>query len=323
VNRFLKYAPYIFASIFIIFLFLSIEALLRSPFFSRDDGNHKDVKKYHYAFFLPASDYSFFKQLKEGALFATESMDCSITFHEIDADPMSFTMVPFSGVDGIVIYPYTKNERTVENLSRIAQAGIPVVQIENEIIRDETTFFIGTNNFETGKAIGKLVLEAKRDFLNIALVYSDKNPGLMSDGNLIEHGLLSTIGDSLNNLQTEVSSLNPLDAERLTYKLMRQDLPIDVIILTDPNDTLVTVQAIIDMNLVGAIQVIGFGEDERIKEFINKGLVIGTIIRNPYRIGFSAVMALQELSTNGYTSAYVDTGISVITGNVSGDETNE
>ncbi|MDA3812142.1 MAG: substrate-binding domain-containing protein [Spirochaetaceae bacterium] len=322
-NRFFKYAPYIFASIFIVFLFLSIQTLIKSPFFYRDDTDSQIKKTYHYAFFLPASDYSFFKKLKEGALNATESMDCSISFHDIDADPMSFEMVPLTGVDGIGIYPYTKDARTIENLAKIANAGIPIIQIENEIIRDETTFFIGTNNFESGKAIGKLALKARKELLNVALVYSDKNPGLMSDGNLIELGLISTLGDRNTNIQKEKTSLNPLDAERLTYDLIRQKPTIDVIILTDPNDTLVTVQAIIDMNMVGDVQVIGFGEDERIIEFINKGLIIGTIVRNPFRIGFSAVMALQEISTNGYTSAYVDTGISIITGNDQVEVTND
>jgi len=297
--------------------------MFKSPFFVRNNGLSKEEKSNHYAFFLPSSDYSFFKQLKAGALSASESMDCSISFHALDADPMSFEMVPFSGFDGIGIYPYTKDEKTLANLSAISKAGIPVIQIENEIIRDETTFFIGTNNFETGKAIGKLALKSKQDKLNVTLVYSDKNPGMMAEGNLIELGLISTLAETLNNLQTEVTTLNPLDAERLAYELIRQDPAVDVIVLTDPNDTLVTVQAIVDMNLVGSVQIIGFGEDERIKEYIDKGLVLGTIVRNPFRIGFSAVMALQEISTNGYTSAYVDTGISIISSNDLGEVTSD
>lgn len=288
--------------------------MFKSSFFSRESSVSGVEKSHHYAFFLPSSDYSFFKQLKAGALSATESMDCSITFHALDSDPLSFEMVPFSGLDGIGVYAYREDAQTLANLSAISDAGIPVIQIENEIIRDERTFFIGTNNFESGKAIGKLALKSPKEKLNVALVYSDKNPGLLTEANLIELGLISILGDRLANLQNEETSLNPLDAERLTYKLMRQEEAIDVIVLTDPNDTLVTVQAIVDMNLVGEIQVIGFGEDERIKEYINKGLVLGTIVRNPFRIGFSAVMALQEISQNGYTSAYVDTGISIITG---------
>lgn len=297
--------------------------MVKSPFFSRDDTTVLVEKSNHYAFFLPASDYSFFRQLKEGALSASDSMDCSISFHDIDTDPMSFEMVPFSGVDGIGVYPYSNDNKTIENLKRIFEAGIPIIQIENEIIRDETAFFIGTNNFESGKAIGKLAQKSKKEELNIALVYSEKNPGLMTEGNLIELGVISILGERISNLQNEVSNLNPLDAERLTYELLRQEPAVDIIVLTDPNDTLVTVQAIIDMNMVGDVQVIGFGEDERIKDLINKGLVLGSIVRNPYRIGFSAVMALQEIINNGYTSAYVDTGISVITSNKSGEVKND
>lgn len=287
--------------------------MLKSKFFFRSDSEDIEEKSFHYAFFLPASNYSFFTRLKEGAINASDTMDCAITFHEIDADPMSFEMVTLSGVDGIGIYPYSKDNKIIETLEKISSEGIPIIQIENEIIRDETTFFIGTNNFESGKAIAKLALKAKSDKLNIALVFSDKSPGLMSDGNLVELGLNSILNDKINHLQTEVTSMNPLDAERLTYQLMRQKQKIDVIVLTDPNDTLVSVQAIIDMNLVGNVKIIGFGDDEKIQEYIDKEIILGSIIRNPYRIGFSAVMALQELSTNGYTSAFVDTGISVIT----------
>lgn len=297
--------------------------MLKSPFFFIGDSDDKEEKSNHYAFFLPASNYSFFTLLKEGAIRASETMDCAITFHEIDTDSMSFEMVPLSGVDGIGIYPYSKNANIIENLSKISAAGIPIIQIENEIFRDETTFFVGTNNFESGKAIAKLALKAKSNKLNIALVYSDKNPGLMSDGNLLELGLNSILNDKINLLQREFTNMNPLDAERLTYRLMRQEKKIDVIVFTDPNDTLVSVQAIIDMNLVGNVKIIGFGDDKIIQEYIDKELILGSIIKNPYHIGFSAVIALEELSNNGYTSAFVDTGISVLTKDEQGRVTDE
>ena len=266
-------------------------------------------------FFFLHQIMPFFKQLKEGALSAALSMDCSISFHELDKEPLSLEMVPFSGVDGIGVYAYQEDTETLANLAAISDAGIPIIQIENEILRDEKTFFIGTNNFDSGKAIGKLALKSSKEEISLALVYSEKNPGLMTEANLLELGLRSTLGYRIANIQKEQTSLNPLDAEGLTYRLIRQEKAIDVIVLTDPNDTLVTVQAIVDMNLVGEIQVIGFGDDERIKEYIHKGLVLGTIVRDPFLIGFSAVKSLQDICTNGYTSAYVDTGISIITGN--------
>ncbi|MBI9102054.1 MAG: substrate-binding domain-containing protein [Spirochaetales bacterium] len=311
-NKFLKYLPPFFGVVFAVLLILTIKIMFQSPFFNSREETIKDEQRFHFAFFLPESDYSFFRNLKEGAESATESMNCSITFHSIDSDPVSLEMAPFSGLDGVAVYPYKNDEMMLKSLDNIVKAGIPIVQIENEILRNESTFFIGTNNFESGKAIGSLALNAKKDKLNIALIYSDKNPGLMSDDNLIEMGMLSVLGDRLASLETRKTSLNPLDAERLVYELMRKpDLP-DIIVLTDPNDTLVTVQAIIDMNMVGEVQFIGFGDNESIKEYISKDLVLGTIVRNPYRIGYSAVMALKEICTVGYTSAYVDTGISII-----------
>jgi ribose transport system substrate-binding protein len=312
VHRFLKIAPLVFATIALFLVVLTLRLMFLSPFVSPREEDTLKEKSFHFAFFLPSSQYPFFQTLKEGALNATENMDCSISFHDLDSDPLSLDMVPYSGVDGIGIYAPVDDEYIRKALGHIAQAGIPIVQIENEVLRDETTFFIGTNNFESGKAIGSLAEDAKLGLLNIALIYSDKNPGFLSEGNLVEMGLVTVLGPRLNHLITDRTSSNPLDGERLTYELMLEAPSIDIIVLTNPMDTLVTVQAVIDLNLVGEVQIIGFGDDPTIMEYIEKGLLLGTIVRNPHRIGFSAVMALQEISTMGYTSAYVDTGLSVI-----------
>lgn len=286
--------------------------MVLSPFYSESDISRLDERGAHYAFFLPAQDSSFFKQIKEGAIRATETMDCSISFFSIDNDSVSLDMVPFLGFDGICLYPYGMDKDLINAINKISKAGIPIIQLENEMVRDESTFFIGTNNFDSGKSIGKLALLAKKELYNIVMIYSDKNPGLLSGRSLVEMGLKSIIGDKIDNFYSRKTNLNPLDAERLAYEIVRNSPEIDLIVLSDPNDTLVAVQAIIDNNLVGKVQIIGFGEDERILEYISKDIILGTIVRNPFRIGFSAVLALQEIENNGYTSAYVDTGINII-----------
>lgn len=286
--------------------------MVQSPFISRNGSLAAEEMKFHYAFFLPAEDNSFFSRLREGAIDAASSRDCAISFHPIDSDPLSFEMARYSGFDGFGLYLYEKDKSKLQYLSEILGVGIPVVQIENEVIQGSGSFFIGTNNFDVGKGIGQLALNTGIDRLNMVLVYSKKNPGVMSDRNLVEMGLKSVLGDKLSGLSTEETSLNPLDTGMLAYDLLKKKPSIDIIVLTDPNDTLMTVQAIIDMNLVGMVQIIGFGEHETIKSYIEKDMILGSIVRNPYRIGFSTVMALKEISLNGYTSAYVDTGITIL-----------
>ena len=293
-------------------LLLVISILINSSFFKFEDDGKKEKRTFHYAFFLPESDFSFFTEIKSGALKAAETMDCAISFHPVDTE--SLKSAPFIGVDGIGIYPTEKSEEMTDYLLQMAEAGIPVIQIENEVLRDESTFYIGTNNFETGKAIGKLAAGVEFKELYIAVIYSEKNPGLLADRNLVEMGIRSQLGGRTVHLQNEKTSLNPLDAERVIYRLMNQQKQLDIVVLTDPSDTLVSTQAIIDMNRVGNVYVVGFGDDRRIIDYIEKDIIIGTIFRNPERIGFNAVMTLTELNTKGYTSAYVDTGINTIPG---------
>ncbi len=313
-NKIIKILALLFGISFIVLLFFSVRLLLQSPFVSENNKNAAEEKMYHYAFFLPAENSSYFSRLKEGAIEAAESRGCAISFHSIDSDPLSFEMARYSGFDGFGLYLYEKDRSKLQYVSEILKEGFPVVQIENEIIQGTDSIFIGTNNFDVGKGIGQLALDTGIDKLNMVLVYSKKSPGVLSDRNLVEMGLKTVLGNKLSVLNTEETSLNPLATGMLAYDLLRKDPSIDIIALTDANDTLMTVQTIIDMNLVGKVQIIGFGEHETIKSYIEKGVLLGSIVRNPYRIGFSTVMALKELNTNGYTSAYADTGITILSG---------
>jgi ribose transport system substrate-binding protein len=99
------------------------------------------------------------------------------------------------------------------------------------------------------------------------------------------------------------TNLNPLDGEELLYRLLRSNpaLPenINVIVFTDSNDTIAAAQTLIDMNLEGRIQIIGFGDDPGIQENIRKGVIACSIVTNPDRIGYEAVRSLSSLRRTG------------------------
>jgi ribose transport system substrate-binding protein len=310
-NKFLKIFTPVFGLVFVVILVLTIRTILSSPFLAKEDQK-QEKEKNHFAFFLPAVEYSFFQNIKQGAMETAESLNCAISFYDIDSNPQSLEMAPFMGVNGVAVYIYKEDDAIIESMSRLVAAGIPIVQIENDVLTSPQSFFIGTNSFDSGKAIGKLASKISGRSINAVIVYSDKNPGFMSDANLLEMGMKTILGSRLKDLHSRRTSHNPLDAEKLTYEMLQQKNKIDLIILTDPNDTLVTVQAIIDMNMVGRVQIIGFGEDDAIRDYMEKGIILGSVARNPYQIGLNAVIALQEINENGFTSAYVDTGISIL-----------
>jgi len=87
------------------------------------------------------------------------------------------------------------------------------------------------------------------------------------------------------------------------------------VIFTDANDTIAAAQVLIDMNLVGRVALVGFGDDPGILGFIRKGVVGGSIAVAPGHIGYEAVRSLAALVTTGYTTGSLDTGITIIGGN--------
>jgi ribose transport system substrate-binding protein len=307
----MKFLTPFFALVFLVLLALNVKYMLSNPFVVDTKGS-ETIRSAHFAFFLPEADYSFFEELRKGALYAAQLMDCAISFHPIDKDPLSLEMARYTGIDGLAVYPYQKDEKLLASMIKIYDSGIPIVQIENQVLIKPKSVFIGTNSFDFGKAIGRLTLRSEIKNLHIALVYSDRNPGLMAYGSLLEMGMKSILGRRISVLRSYQTSQNHLDAEKLAYELIKSKDAYNLIVFTDTNDTLVAVQAIIDMNLVGSVQIIGFGNDPVINAYINKGVVLGSIVRDPYNIGFNAVLALTEIKKSGNTSAYVDTGISII-----------
>jgi ribose transport system substrate-binding protein len=187
-----------------------------------------------------------------------------------------------------------------------------VALVEQDVADDWPWTFVGTNNFEMGRRIGTQLSENSQDG-RIVVVYSDKSPAVAAEKELIELGITTVMEERLNTpIMRRQTGLNPLDAEALTYQLLRSDPPITSLVFTDTDDTLAALQVIIDLNLVGEVQVIGFGVTDAIMDHLERGVLDATVAVNPQRIGIEAVRVLSELMATGNAPGFVDTGVEVI-----------
>lgn len=280
----------------------------------------EDTLAYHFSLYLPDNRTSFFAGIIEGAERAALEMNAALSIHSIDPAKNELEMASYTGVDGVIVCPYLDDTLARRQLEKLGQ--IPVVLINHNIPNDQPWPFIGTNNFDMGRRIGVISQTLKPDTgpLRLALVYSDKAPGIYAERELVEMGVAAALGENAVPIMSFRTRLNPLDAEALLYRLFRSaEAPegapsINVIVFTDPSDTLAAAQTLVDMNLVGRVQVIGFGADPGVMETIQKGIVACSVAINPERIGYEAVRSLTALRTTGYTSTSIDTGIDIITG---------
>lgn len=306
------FSPALFIMLFFIVLILSIKIMLSSQNEGNDSSVVRSEKKYHLGLFLPVEDHTLHSSIIEGVNNSAESLDCAISLFSLYHDREALSMTPYMGFDGVIVFPFGDLEYLKDVLSRLTSYNIPVIQLENELIRDTKTFFIGSNNYETGRSIGKIVDKIEGDLLNVIMIYSDKSPGLKSASSLVEMGFRSVVGKKLGEFHTYSTTINPLDGERLAYEIVRETPETDVIVLSDPIDTVVAVQAIIDNNLVGDVHIVGFGDSPIIREYIDKGVIQATVVRDYNELGSLAVQGFIDMKTTGYFSANINTQTEVV-----------
>ncbi len=304
---------FIFSSLFIISFILSIHAIVDLS--SLTSGSEEtETADYHFAFFLPREFYSFFRSVASGAQEAAEELDCALSFHTIGNDSLDLEMARFSGIDGVVLYPSINEEEARRILDEFDDSGISVVLIEHTLSDSSPWPFVGTNNFDIGKKIGNLIKSRSGSPLQIAVVYSMKSPGIYAEKDLVGLGITSTLGPLLETpLESRITNLNPLDAEELTYEMLLNEPWISTIVFTDTSDTLAATQVLIDMNMVGTVRLIGFGTENAILDYVEKGILEATIATNPWDIGYNAVKVLVKQQSEGHMPGYVDTGVEIVT----------
>jgi len=280
---------------------------------------------YHFSLYIPDNRNSFFEGIIQGAQQAAAELDSAISIHSIDPARNELEVAAYTGVDGVIISPYLDDTLARQQLEMLKEHQIPAVLINHNLTSEQPWPFIGINNFELGRRIG-LVLPETPEKIRIAVVYSDKAPGIYTERELVEMGISASLGDRLAGpIVRYRTNLSPLDAEALLLRIFRDpgmgsenfraqdELAINTIVFTDPDDTIAAAQTLVDMNLVGKIQIIGFGADPGVVESLRKGIISASVVINPQRIGYEAVRSLAALRTSGYTSASIDTGIETIT----------
>jgi ribose transport system substrate-binding protein len=278
-------------------------------------GDDAPSLSYHFSLYLPDNRNSFFTGIITGAERAAAELNAAVSIHSIDPAKYELEMAVYTGIDGAIVCPYLEDAPARRQLEKLEARQIPVVLINHNIPNDQPWPFIGANTFDIGRRMGNIAGNINGGDIELAVVYSDKSPGIYGERELVEMGIITALGGRLGSpiigLKT---SLNPLDAEELMYRLFRSNPGINTVIFTDSNDTLAAAQTLVDMNLVGRVQIIGFGDDPAIQENIRKGVITSSILTDPDRIGYEAVRSLAALRATGYTPASIDTGVRILDG---------
>ena len=103
------------------------------------------------------------------------------------------------------------------------------------------------------------------------------------------------------------------EAKEATKKLLGTDgNGFSILFATNTNTTLGVCQALEELGLAGKITVVGYNSDEEELAYIRTGVLDGTILQNPYIIGYVGVKYAKSAASGSPVIQSVDTGVTYV-----------
>ncbi|MCB9882273.1 MAG: sugar-binding protein [Planctomycetes bacterium] len=215
------------------------------------------------------------------------------------------------GFDGIAISPIDAAGQT--SMIDEACSQMPVITHDSDAPESKRRCFVGIDNYQAGREVGRLVKESLPDGGKVMLLIGNL------DQDNAQRRRQGVIDELLDRQRETPSSYDVPDAQFLDgkYKIVgtRVDSPYSVAqaqanaeqTISDHADIGCMVglfahhpgailQAVKDAGKAGAIQIVGFDESQNTLQGILDGHIHGTVVQDPYQYGYRSVEILTALA---------------------------
>lgn len=283
--------------------------------------NERDVPEYHFMVISnemeSMSGEAFLRGLNDAGTKKKVALEFNdVKKEDVDEQLDNINIAIASKVDGIILQ-VTSNDKIKEAINHAVDIGIPVITVFDDVPTSKRQSYVGANSFEIGKKAGRLVSDAINKEGDIAIILDNiqENNYLETSKNIILSGFkdITNQYSDMEIKKVEESKLGLLGAEEIINRIINEYPDISAIFCSSIKDTIGVAQVLVDLNKVGDISIVGYGDNEEILKYIDKHVIYASIVDNPYDIGYKSIEAMLEVITNGTTSSFYDTGVNIIT----------
>lgn len=285
---------------------------------SIDEGN---VYGQHVAMIKGNSDDVFWTSVYEGAREAGAARDCYVENFgaELSEDYSTeelFEMAIAARVDGIIVEA-SSSSKLEELINRGTEAGIPVITVIGDAKNSQRKSFVSANDYTLGEMYGREIVDATHGMSQAKVTVVTSSDGTEATPNLIYSGISETVAQLRNDIELtalSIDSSGEFESEESMRNLVLKGVgrP-DVIVCLSAIDTVSAYQCVIDYNMVGEIQIVGYYKSKEVLEGIQKGIVKSTVEVNAQEIGQISVEGMCDYITEEYVSEYLPVEAELIT----------
>lgn len=219
-----------------------------------------------------------------------------------------------NGSKAIIIAPINGVDLN-EALKSAESKGVKIVTIDTKTAND-TFSYVGSDNYSAGAIAGreaKKLIDASGKIGVIALSEGSPSSSSRVEGFKSELGLDSDSGD----VKASVVDVKYCDSDKATAKQQALELisdhpDIEMIFGVNQNSTIGICEAVAEKGLSGSIDVVGFNASEEEIDYIKSGVLKGTIVQNPFNMGYLGVRNAVKLIDGESVPLVTDTGVTYI-----------
>jgi ribose transport system substrate-binding protein len=238
-----------------------------------------------------------------------------------------------SKVDGIIVDAGESDEMTAL-IDEATHKNIPVVTLYNDSTHSERVSFVGVGGYSVGKLYGKqivnIIKEKRRQELSDLEKIDDRKQiqiAVLVSADATDAGqniIIASMQDTIraeNATDSEFSvSIVAIDntnnfsvEESIRDIFLHEEVP-DVIVCLNELTTVCAYQAVVDFNMVGDVNILGYYASEDIVKAIERGGIYATIAVDTTQLGQYCIEALYDYIDSGNTSEYYLADIMLIDG---------
>jgi ribose transport system substrate-binding protein len=291
----------------------SVAAIALVPSCNRDSGTSGNKIK---VAFVTNNPEDFWTIAEKGANDAAAKHDVEVLFRRPEKGEAGIQMqivreLAAKGVKGIAVSVINPEEQTPE-LRNVAKET-NLLTVDNDATESGRLCYIGTDNYEAGKAVGRLVKEVMPQGGTIAIFVGQITP---INARLRFEGVVDELAEKKGAKGPTYGKYTLYKGEAITDNASRAtclDNAKDAIekIGTTENVCMVglwaynapaILEAAKSKNAAGRIKIVSFDEYPDTLTAIDRGEIYATVVQDPYNFGYKSVELMAEMAKTGDTS---------------------
>jgi ribose transport system substrate-binding protein len=272
------------------------------------------IKQYNYHFItiLPKKKGLHWAFLKQGIKKADQELNIVTEVIEAKNNEKQLELLKMaiaSDVDGIITCPMEDKEYTPV-INDAVQKGIPVITVSTDAPESHRNSFIGANK-KSGESAAREFLVATKGQANICILITDQTSFTYMER---LKGFQSVIKEHPKMKIVTVAEIDNdllLSTEKVKA-ILEKEPDINAIFCVSSNNAIAAAKAVSAMKRED-ILIMGYDDFPETLEYIEKGIIYGTITQKSNFIGYLAVKYLRDIRREKWVPNSMDPGIILVT----------